>query len=123
MPLLECHSIAEQFLTFSAICFSRDKKDQAQSATALPQAVEPVLRHEGEAPPQQLVFRLGYLIFSLLQEVRTLRRSERAAFDFSIPETYARYQRPFSIQVLSQMQVKGAAPGRVIPLIEIDFIA
>jgi hypothetical protein len=59
VPPLECHSIAEQFLTFSAICFSRDKKDQAQSATSLPQAV-------AKAPPQQLVFRLAWLVFSML---------------------------------------------------------
>jgi hypothetical protein len=82
-----------------------------------------VLRHEGEAPPQQLVFRLASLIFSLLQEVRTLPRSARAAFDFSTPETHARYQRPFSIQLLSQIEVKSALPDRGIPSIEYNLIA
>jgi hypothetical protein len=62
------------------------------------------------------------LIFSLLQEVRTLCRLKGAAFDFSIPETHARHQRPFSIQALSQMQVKDAVPGKGIPLIENDSI-
>jgi hypothetical protein len=115
--------LSPQSQTQGVAAFSRDKKDQAQSTTSLPQAVTLVLRHEGKAPPQQRVFRLGCLLFSLLQKVRTLRRSERATFDFSIPETHARHQRPFSIQVLSQMQAKSAVPDRGTPLIENDFIA